>query len=46
VDKEVFFFFAGKFANKEKLDYKVWDHFNHSCCWESAWDTLLEQIGA
>jgi hypothetical protein len=45
IDPSIFFSFAEKFANREKLHYKIWNLFDHVCCWEDVWQTILEQIG-
>ncbi len=45
VGPDVFFSFAKKFADKTTPCYKIWDQFDHGCCWEDPWPNLLKQIG-
>ncbi len=46
IPPSVFYSFQNQFANKENIDYKILDEFSHSCCWDVAWEPLLNHIEA
>lgn len=41
IPPSVFFSFQNPFADKKNIEYKIFDGFSHSCCWEREWPSIL-----
>ncbi len=40
IPPSVFFSFLDRFSNKKNMDYKIFDTFDHGCCWDRDWVNL------
>ena len=45
MDAAVFFSFKTKCTRTQNIHFKIYDQFNHECCWEKEWPTILLDLG-
>lgn len=41
IDKTVYESYIKNFKNRQNIEYKVYERFDHSCCWENEWTNIL-----
>ncbi len=45
MDAAVFFSFRARCSSPGTIRYKIYDQFDHGCCWDRAWPGILSDIG-
>ena len=44
IDKSIYDSYLKNFKNRENISYKIFEEFNHRCCWYESWIDILKKL--